>query len=298
MKIVLVLLAVLVLGVLAAMGWQHARYLAARRGPVQDHQPVLHGSGVFHTITYLRVAPGTDPVDAVRTLRQDLAAAGDVQWVYAGKVAVDALQSSQLGDRNWSAIVVLQHPSREAFDALAGADTWGKALARFPETYTHGFRRSPLVNLMIPQMLLGLRARQVVSGDPQGYPFEPASDAERVMERDERIDQLQRERELGAEALVIVNLIRHGTAEQQSADRRYGFRMAQMMARLGYGPMHMGEAVTVEGDARFDRAAIVYYPGIDYFTEMANSRYFQGIIGGKQLGDTTATMTVPILDRL
>jgi hypothetical protein len=31
---------------------------------------------------------------------------------------------------------------------------------------------------------------------------------------------------------------------------------------------------------------------------MGRSRFFQGIVGGKQLGDTQASVTVPILDRL
>jgi hypothetical protein len=71
--------------------------------------------------------------------------------------------------------------------------------------------------------------------------------------------------------------------------------MIGAMAERGCGPMHMGRAVTLEGDADFDDVAIVYYPGVAYFAEMLGSNFFQGIIGDKQLGDTQATVTVPIL---
>jgi hypothetical protein len=62
--------------------------------------------------------------------------------------------------------------------------------------------------------------------------------------------------------------------------------------------MHIGRAVRVEADHDFDAVAIVYYPGVQFFADMLRSEFFQGIIGGKQLGDTQATITVPILDLL
>jgi len=70
------------------------------------------------------------------------------------------------------------------------------------------------------------------------------------------------------------------------------------MAALAHGPMHLGSAVPVEGDAQFDDVVIVYYPGVDYFSHLVRSRFFQGIIGDKQLGDTLVVLTVPILSRL
>ena len=50
--------------------------------------------------------------------------------------------------------------------------------------------------------------------------------------------------------------------------------------------------------AEFDQVAIVYYPGVDYFQKLMRSRYFNGIVEGKQPGDTLAMPTVPILGRL
>ena len=36
---------------------------------------------------------------------------------------------------------------------------------------------------------------------------------------------------------------------------------------------------------------MVYYPGVRYFAELVGSRFFQGIIGDKQLGDTLVVPT-------
>ncbi len=60
----------------------------------------------------------------------------------------------------------------------------------------------------------------------------------------------------------------------------------------------MGKSVTIEGDAEFDDVNIVYYPGIDYLISLMRSKFYNGIVGGKQLGDTQAIPTVPVLDRL
>ena len=41
----------------------------------------------------------------------------------------------------------------------------------------------------------------------------------------------------------------------------------------------------------------MYYPGPVYMSDMIESTFFRGIVGGKQPGDTLAVLTVPILDR-
>jgi len=74
--------------------------------------------------------------------------------------------------------------------------------------------------------------------------------------------------------------------------------MAGLFAAHGHGPSHMGNSVTLEGDAEFKAGGIVYYPGLDYFLSLMQSTFYNGISGGKQLGDTQAIPTVPILDRL
>ena len=95
-----------------------------------------------------------------------------------------------------------------------------------------------------------------------------------------------------------MNLQKHGNAEQRASDSAYGNRMMDGMAEGGYGPMHLGPAVRVEADHDFDQVVLVYYPGVEFFADLARSTFFQGIIGGKSLGDTQTNLTVPILERL
>ncbi len=65
-----------------------------------------------------------------------------------------------------------------------------------------------------------------------------------------------------------------------------------------YGPMHWGRAVTVEGDAHFTQFVAVYYPGIDHMHAMIGSTFMNRIGSGKQLGDSLAVATVPVLSKL
>ncbi len=116
--------------------------------------------------------------------------------------------------------------------------------------------------------------------------------------RDELVRGLQANREFGSDACVVLNFIRHGSADQRAANSGYASAMLSLMAEMGNGPIHIGRAVTLEGDARFDEVAIVYYPGVDYFADMVQSEFFTGIIGGKQLGDTLSAPTVPLLPHL
>jgi hypothetical protein len=70
------------------------------------------------------------------------------------------------------------------------------------------------------------------------------------------------------------------------------------MAEGAYGPMHMGSAVAVEGDSRFEVFAAVYCPGIDHMQAMLGSAFMHRIVGGKQLGDSLAIATIPVLSKL
>jgi hypothetical protein len=62
--------------------------------------------------------------------------------------------------------------------------------------------------------------------------------------------------------------------------------------------MHIGSAVRLEEEAEFDQVVIVYYPGPNYFADMLESRFFNAIIDDKQLADTQAVPTVPIMSLL
>ncbi|MEO1934080.1 MAG: hypothetical protein ABGX04_04730, partial [Myxococcales bacterium] len=140
-------------------------------------------------------------------------------------------------------------------------------------------------------------------------PFEPLADEDALppiqMKRKE-ILKLDDYRDLRDDAIVIVNLIQPGTAQQRAADSAYTQEMMRGMAEGGYGPMHMGRAVGVEGkddergegEHRFKQFAAVYYPGIDHMHAMIGSAFINRIGPGKQLGDTLAVATIPVLSKL
>jgi hypothetical protein len=302
-RIALAVLALLALAVAGACLWQEARYLRIRREVVKDRQPVLHGE-VFHVVTFLELAPGAELFASVRRVRDAIESAGGGRVVYAGKVALDALSSKQLTARfgsevRWSAVVLAQYPSRADAERAAASAPLREALGAFVRHHSTGMERSAARNLALPLVLLSVRARQIATGAPSHFPFERAPNPPPLVEQ-LAIPRLEAERELGARAAVIVNLNRVGSAEEQAADRAYVSEMFGLMAEGVHGPMHVGRAVRLagEGEAAFDHVALVYYPGVDYFADMARSRFYQGIVGGKQLGDAQASITVPILDRL
>lgn len=302
-RLVAVLALVLLASLAAATLWQHRRYVRARRDLAQDRQPLFHSAEVFHVVLFLELALGRDLFASVRTLRDELEANDAVKLVYAGKVALNAQPSSQLVDAfgaevPWDAVVCVQLPSRAAWDRIASSGDLKRAFAGFARTYAQGMKRSALRNLMIPQGLLAKRIQQIATRAPSQLPLEPAPKEEWVMPLDAPFAKLGAERELGRDAAVVVNLVLHGTPEQMEADRGYVERMFGLMAEVGNGPLHMGRAVPLEHDTRYDMVALVYYPGVEYFRRMAESRFYQGILGGKQLGDTQASITVPILGRL
>jgi hypothetical protein len=309
-----------VVGSVGAVVLQEARYLRARRDVVHDVQPLLHSSRAFHVVIFLHFpgprapmaagpdagalgGPATDQplFAALRELRQASEAGGEAQVVYAGKVAVNALASQQLVARfgsevPWSAVLLTQFASRAAADRVLASEAYRQALARFDESYACGMQRSPWLNLAVPVILLRLRIGQVLTRSPSHFPFVP--ETERRPEVDARAAQLLDAHEYGERAVVVANLNREGSSSDAAADRRYTARMFGMMAEGVHGPMHVGRAVPlVEGD-RFDRVALVYYPGVQYFADLMRSKFYLGIVGDKQLADAQASITVPVLDRL
>lgn len=291
---------VLVILIGGAMAWQHLRYFSVRRDVVQDRQPILHSPSRFHVVMYLAVSEDDDLIEEVSRLRSELEAQGNVQVVYAGQAAFTQ-ESTQLGAQSWDAVVLVQYPSRESYEALAKSERYRDALAAFPQTYSHGMQRNPVVNLLIPQLLLALRTYDVVTGNGKVEEFEPMplpDDPERVRFFQSRMQSLLELKSVNDKALVIFNLTKPGTPEEQKANASYGRQMLGRMAALAHGPMHLGTAQTLEGEASFEEVVIVYYPGVEYFSRLAGSRFFSGIFGDKQLSDTLVVATVPILSQL
>jgi len=105
-------------------------------------------------------------------------------------------------------------------------------------------------------------------------------------------------RDIRDDAILVVNLTQPGTAEQQAADHAYTRAMMRGMAEGGYGPMHTGRAVSVEGEHHCKQFVAVYSPGIDHIHAMIGSTFINRVGPGKQLGDTLAVATIPVLANL
>ncbi|MAE95226.1 MAG: hypothetical protein CL910_11250 [Deltaproteobacteria bacterium] len=302
MKILLWTASLLIVVVLLAAAAQTFRYLRTRRDVVADRQELFYSSSVFHVVTLVELAPGQGLLPGVSRLVEAIEEQG-AKAIYAGKVAVNALYSKQLPEVEWDAYVLAQYPSRAAYDASAADPAYQEARESFARSYAMGMQRPAVLNLGVPIGLLGVRAADIVRGRPPRYPFEPAVLPEDVPEemlarRDQLVRGLLANREYGSEALVVFNFIKEGSEEERAANAGYGRTMLGMMAELGIGPMHIGRAVTLEGDAEFDNIAIVYYPGVEFFAEMVQSSFYTSISGGKQLGDTLVSPTVPLLPHL
>jgi hypothetical protein len=293
-----VFLAILLLFVGAAL-WQHFRYLKLRRERIDDRQPLFYPARSFHAVTYLKVAAGRSVQGELRALREVIERPGGGTVVYAGLVGPALAKSKQLANE-WDGLILTQYPGRETFDAMTEKDAYRELLARSERTHTHGAIRKAGLNLMVPVGLLLLRLRDILLRKPSAFPFEPVGEdaMPKLLEAMKELEQLDAFREVKDDAVVIFNLIQPGNEAQRKADRSYGLSMLSAMAEGSYGPMHIGRAVPVEGEARFSQFIAVYYPGIDHMHAMIGSTFMNRIGSGKQLGDSLAVATVPVLSKL
>ena len=298
------LILVVAASILVAAGvWQHLRYLRIRRERLEDRQPLFYPGAAFHAVTFLKVDDALGREGELATLRalcRAIETPDGGRVVYAGLVGVNMAASTQL-ENEWSAVAIAQYPTREAFDRQHEGDALAQVLGTCTRSYVHGIQRPMLVNLALPLLLGLMRLRDFVLRRERVLPFEPlpAEDAlPPIQAKRKEILKLDEYRDIRDDAIVVVNLIQPGTSEQRAADRDYTRAMMRSMAEGGYGPMHMGRAVRVEGEHRFENFVAVYYPGIDHMHAMVGSRFLNRIGPGKQLGDTLAVATIPVLARL
>ncbi len=285
----------LALVLVTTMLWQHVRYADLRRSAVQDRQPLIHGD-VFHALTFLKSPQGVDPVDAVRSFKAATDELGGAHWIYAGKVITNAQPSAQMGPVDWTATILVQYPSKQAFETAAAREAYRQALGAFEAHYSHGAKRSTAVNLLLPHYLLMLQLRAILTFADPALPF-TASKPENLPEPLKALQATLRAA-AGETAVVVVNLQKFGTAEQQRADNAYANAMLTLMAQGGFGPMHVARPETPPGSHDFDNMALVYYPGPEFFADMIGSTFYRSIFSDKQLGDNQSTITVPIMNRL
>jgi len=283
--------------------WQHRRYLRARRERLEDRQPLLYSRAAFHAVIYVKVDAESGRVGelaTLRALRDAIEVPGGGQVIYAGLAAVNMAASTRLPNE-WSALLMAQYPSKEAFDRQRESAALQQVLRGCEYTHVHGFRRPALTNLMIPIGLGIVRLRDIVLRRERILPFEPLAEEDAVpalQAKRKELLSLDDYRDIREDAVLVINLIQPGTAEQRAADNAYTGAMMRGMAEGAHGPMHMGAAVCVEGEHRYKHFAAVYYPGIDHMHAMVGSTFMNRVGPGKQLGDTLAVGTIPVLAKL
>ena len=301
MKIAFGITATLLAVALVAIAAQEYRYFETRRDVVADRQAIFHSSSVFHVATLLTLSADQELLSAVGSFADASEDAGG-HVVYAGKTFMSG-SSPQVADEPWDAFVLVQFESQDAYAMATSDPAYRNARAQFASSYAHGMQRSAALNLFVPVVLLAKRVWNYVTFTPSRYPFEPAEITvdvpARVRDQKEQLlERLLANREYGRDAVVILNFLKDGDSDERKDMEGYGSAMLDLMAETGNGPVHIGRAVTVEGNASFDNVAIVYYPGVEYLAEMIQSKYFSGIFGGKRLSDSLGLLTVPLLPHL
>ncbi len=285
--------------VASAVVEEQQRYFSVQKNTVHDHQRHVHGPNVLHVVTSLKLGADADLIETMKEYKRVLEELGG-EVVYVGKTAFAGLASKQLAESQWDVFAVLQLNSREQWNELTASAEYKEMLSAFETTYSIGLNRDSLENLRMPANLLATRIQQTLNHEPKRLPFQRVPDESAAAKQ-----QAQLFAELAAEhaaysedAIVIVNFQKFGEGEQLQANASYGKEMMALFAEGGHGPLHVGQAVKLEGDADFDVVVLVYYPGVKYFGDMMGSTFFTGIRSNKQLGDTLSSVTVPILQLL
>ncbi len=293
----LLALAVLVVGVYL---WNHSQL---RQNVLFDRQKLFHSSDAFHVVTAVKLKPGQELIEGVGRYVKGVEQHGG-EVIYAGKVAFPRPRKSrQMPDFEWEAFIVSQYATRDAWETVAASANYMGLKSEFTRIWSIGMQREATQNLVVALYQGQRRIRHFLSGNSATYPFEPVEvPAERLPQAAAQRALLEKtvaENEVFSEdALVIINFQKFGSASERRANSKYGDAMMSLLAEVGHGPIHLGRAVSLEDDVDFDQVVIVSYPGIRYFVEMAQSKFYTSIFGGKQLGDDLSSPTVPILQHL
>jgi hypothetical protein len=289
---------------LAVMAWQHFRYLRIRRYSVQDKQPMFYGSDTFHAITFLKINKDDEVLAALGSMAGEIVA-GAGKVIYAGQVALTN-SSEQISVSDWDGVIMAQYPSRQSYEKTTERPEYRSVMAGFQKTYTHGMIRLAFWNLIFPQTMLAMRVRNLFKRKWNAEALIPATPSE-ISERAHAKSQsggpnipetLLKMRKVNDKAIVIVNLQKPGSEKERAMEKEYSSHMMLRFAQLAHGPMHFGQAVMLEGEAEFESASLVYYPGPAYFAELWASKFFQGIMDRKQLADNQSVVTLPVLSKL
>ncbi|MDZ7781626.1 MAG: hypothetical protein U5K56_01300 [Halioglobus sp.] len=288
-------LLITLLAVFGIMAWQHRRYLTIRREYAEDSQRAFHSARAFHLITFFRVRTGERVIDSVHRFVEALGTSGQPQLIYAGQAGF-TIASTQLGECAWDGFILLQFPSRARYHREA-APRINTAREVFADSYLHGMRRDRVAALMIPQKLLKLRLLDVLRGRWRPPSLEPSRAFAAAPEFDvwrRRISRLHALHVLNDRGLVVINLVKRNSPAQPFGDVALTRAMLSLMAARGHGPLHLGHAVALEGNARFDDVLVIHYPSPDYYAELLRSQLFQSALKNGQAADTMLVASVPV----
>jgi len=283
-----------------AMTWQHLRYLRIRRHSAQDRQQVFHSADVFHVIVFFKLGNADRVIDTSKRFAKQILANSKARLIYAGQAAF-TVSVKQLRNSDWDGLLMFEYPSRMDYQESITNGHFHEARQYFADSYVHSMRRNRQKNLGVPQFLLRLRIRDIVSGKWRVEPLQispvfttfPEYATWRTREA-----RLRAVNAINSQGLVVYSLVKRGNPEQQANHALFGRQMASRMAALGRGPLHMGRAVALEDFARFDQVLVIHYPSANYFAELLSSQFFAGASGKNLLGDSMTVFTVPITDRL
>jgi len=294
------MLVLVVFLVLAAMAWQHLRYLRIRRDSAQDRQQVFHSADAFHVIVFFKLGCADKVIDTARRFAKQILSNSKARLIYAGQAAF-TVSSKQLGNSAWDGLLLFEYPSRTDYQESIADGNFHEARQYFADSYVHGMRRNRQKNLGVPQFLLRLQISDIVSGrwrveSLQASPvFATFPEYATWRAREARLRAVNA---INRQGLVVYSLVKRGDRGQQANHALFGRQMASRMAALGHGPLHMGRSVALEDFARFDQVLVIHYPSANYFAELLSSQFFAGVTGKNLLGDSMTVFTIPITDRL
>jgi hypothetical protein len=287
------------IAIVIAVAIQHFRYLGIRRNSAQDRQSPFHSRNTFHVITFFDIRDGGKILPSTQAYLSAIGGLGNSRLIYAGHAAF-VQDSQQLGEHQWDGVLLHEYACRSDFERVASRL---EALAgqNFNDHHFHGMKRNRWFSLFIPILLLRLRVASLIKGRWRAPPLEhlPAfkqSNDFSVWNR--RIARLRAMNKIDPHGLVVFSLIKRGNEKQRNVEASYTREMASRMAALDHGPIHVGRAVGVQGNARFDDAYVVHFPSAEYFADLLSSEFFQAIAGNRQLGDTTMVPTIPLTEQL
>lgn len=309
--------------IVAAVAYAVWKYHQTRRRVLHDRQSLFYSPSKAHSVTLVKLPADTtstsgapphlaDP-EATKALCASyvraLVAEG-AKLVYAGLAVVTPLHSAQLPERQWDAVLLLQHDSADARAAAFGAAAVREAAAPFAAVYTVGMRRHPVIpGFIMPVLFSVAKLVGAVIGNSGADSKGHFTHAGKLMPPEQSSGVVQVEKAFGRvgerarDAIVVMNLlIDHKDAEIARRNARYGMRMMRMLGEQGAGAMHFGTAEAVPGQPvlkePWENVAMVYYPGKQFFLDLMRSTFWNSTGPGKKQGDTEVVITAPWPDLL